>query len=91
MYLEAAVKLTGREPNLHLPALRCREPGPHLAFGYGRHVCVAQWLARAELQVALATLLRRLPNLQLDGPVGEVVQFSPPHKDIGIAAMRVKW
>ena len=27
-----------------------RTPGPQLGFGYGAHVCVAMWLARAELQ-----------------------------------------
>jgi nitric oxide reductase len=27
-----------------------RIPGPQLGFGYGVHECVAQWLARAELQ-----------------------------------------
>jgi fungal nitric oxide reductase len=27
-----------------------RQTNPHLAFGYGAHECVAEWLARAELQ-----------------------------------------
>jgi len=27
-----------------------RSLGPQLGFGYGAHVCVARWLARAELQ-----------------------------------------
>jgi len=64
---------------------------PHLAFGYGRHVCIAQWLARAELQVALATLFTRLPGLRLAGPVEEAVEFAPPTKDIGITKMKVVW
>jgi cytochrome P450 len=38
----------------------------HLAFGYGPHVCIGQHLARLELQMALNTLLDRLPNLRLD-------------------------
>jgi cytochrome P450 len=41
-----------------------RSPNNHLAFGIGPHVCGAQ-LARMELQVALANLLRRLPGPRL--------------------------
>lgn len=39
-----------------------RQPGRHLGFGLGRHVCLGAALARLEAQVALATLLRRCPD-----------------------------
>jgi cytochrome P450 len=38
----------------------------HLAFGWGRHVCLGQHLARLELRLGVGTLLERLPGLQLD-------------------------
>jgi cytochrome P450 len=37
----------------------------HLGFGYGVHQCIGANLARAEMQVAFATLARRLPGLKL--------------------------
>ncbi|HEV3390800.1 MAG TPA: cytochrome P450 [Solirubrobacteraceae bacterium] len=38
----------------------------HLAFAQGPHVCVGVHLARLEARTAIATLIRRLPNLGLD-------------------------
>jgi cytochrome P450 len=43
-----------------------REQKRQVAFGYGAHVCIGQHLARMELQLALNTLLDRLPNVRLD-------------------------
>lgn len=37
----------------------------HLGFGYGAHQCIGQNLARVEMQIAFATLARRLPKLNL--------------------------
>ncbi|MGA9493744.1 MAG: cytochrome P450 [Mycobacterium sp.] len=44
----------------------------HVAFGYGTHQCIGANLARVEMQVAFATLARRLPGLQLAVPAGEL-------------------
>lgn len=42
-----------------------RNPTRHLAFGRGSHYCLGAPLARLEAEIALNTLLRRLPNLRL--------------------------
>jgi cytochrome P450 len=44
----------------------------HLGFGYGAHQCIGANLARVEMQVAFATLARRLPGLQLAVPSDEL-------------------
>jgi cytochrome P450 len=44
-----------------------RHPNRHLAFGYGIHFCLGAPLARLEAQLAFTTLLRRFPQLRLDG------------------------
>ena len=41
------------------------QDGRQLAFGAGRHVCLGEYLARLEAQVALGELIRRFPRLTL--------------------------
>jgi hypothetical protein len=40
----------------------------NLSFGGGIHYCIGAQLSRIEAEVAIATLLRRLPRLRLDDP-----------------------
>jgi cytochrome P450 len=37
----------------------------HLAFGYGRHRCIGEHLARLELDIFLEEFLRRIPDYRL--------------------------
>jgi cytochrome P450 len=46
-----------------------RRPNRHLAFGVGEHVCLGAHVARLELRVIFAHLLRRLAHAELAGPV----------------------
>lgn len=41
----------------------------HLGLGYGLHFCVGATLGRLESQIAVQTLLERLPNLRIVGEV----------------------
>ena len=42
-----------------------RDPNPHVAFGYGSHLCLGHSLARLELRTMFETLFARLPDLAL--------------------------
>jgi len=44
----------------------------HFGFGHGAHFCIGAHLARLEMQVALAALLARFPDLRLAVPDDEV-------------------
>jgi cytochrome P450 len=67
-----------------------RQPRGHLGFGFGVHQCIGQNLARAELQIALSTLVRRLPGLQLAVPADEL-RFRNEQEIYGIHELPVSW
>lgn len=67
-----------------------REDGPHVGFGYGRHQCVGQQLARMELQIVLPTLLRRIPTLRLAVPLNDL-PFKHDALAYGLYELPVTW
>ena len=66
-----------------------REDNPHVGFGYGRHQCVGQQLARMELQIVLHTLLRRIPT-RLAVPVAQL-PFKHDALAHGLYELPVTW
>jgi cytochrome P450 len=46
-----------------------RKPNRHLAFGYGAHLCLGQYLAKMEMRILFEELLPRLKSIVLDGEV----------------------
>jgi cytochrome P450 len=46
-----------------------RSPNEHLAFGVGQHFCLGASLARLEIRVMFEELLKRLPDVELNGEV----------------------
>ncbi len=62
----------------------------HLGFGFGVHQCIGQHLARAEMQIALSTLARRLPGLQLAVPADKL-RFQNEQEIYGIEELPITW
>lgn len=50
-----------------------RKATDHLSFGHGIHYCLGASLALAEIEIAVATLVRRFTGLRLAGPEPEWV------------------
>ncbi|MER7048560.1 MULTISPECIES: cytochrome P450 [Streptomyces] len=62
----------------------------HIGFGYGVHQCLGQNLARAEMEIALRSLLVRLPELRLTVPADQV-PFKPGDTLQGMVELPVAW
>jgi cytochrome P450 len=45
-----------------------RPDNKHLAFGLGSHFCLGAPLARLEGRLVFEAMLRRTPDIRLDGP-----------------------
>jgi hypothetical protein len=60
-----------------------------LSFGGGIHFCLGAQLARIESEIAIATLLRRLPNLRLDD--AEKPEWRPTFVLRGLKRLPASW
>ncbi len=63
-----------------------RDPNPHVSFGAGIHYCLGAPLARMELRLAFATMLRRRPDIALV----EAPTWKPTYVLRGLQALRVQ-
>jgi cytochrome P450 len=67
-----------------------RHPRHHVAFGFGVHQCLGQPYARVEMQVALESLIRRLPGLRLATSLDEI-EFKYESGVHGVRKLPVRW
>ncbi|MCS7055390.1 MAG: cytochrome P450, partial [Thermoflexales bacterium] len=63
-----------------------RADNPHVSFGGGIHFCVGAPLARLELDIALGTLARRIPGLELV----EQPEYRNAYHFHGLKSLRVR-
>ncbi len=63
---------------------------PQLVFGGGPHYCLGAHLAKAELQIGLGALLKRLPGLRLAAELDEL-RFSEGEFLSSLLALPVSW
>lgn len=61
----------------------------HMAFGWGRHRCLGEGLARQELQIALRKISQRLPHARL--VEGQAFEYSPNTSHRGNEHVLVEW
>lgn len=89
----ASISTANRDPSVFDQPHRLdihRNASPHIAFGHGTHFCVGSSLARAEMQIALAGLLERFPDLELAVPFESLRWRSYAHLG-GIEEVPVRW
>lgn len=79
LFLEAANRDPARFPEPHELKWE-RQPNPHLAFGHGSHRCPGASIARAEIQIALETLLSTFETL---GPNPSAPPVWDPNPNLG--------
>ena len=67
--------ISGRDPDAFAdaerfdPAREIDRDHRHVAFGLGKHMCLGQYIARAQLQEAIHQIARRMKAPRLDGSV----------------------
>ena len=69
--------------------IRRENADEHLAFGWGRHHCLGDGLARMEMRVVLEELSRRLPHMRL--VEGQNWDFSPNASFRGPERVLIEW
>lgn len=69
--------------------IRRPDADEHMAFGWGRHLCLGEALARLELRIVLEELSRRLPHMNL--VPGQPWEYSPNVCHRGPEHVLVTW
>ncbi|MBV9824025.1 MAG: cytochrome P450, partial [Actinobacteria bacterium] len=77
-------------PNPNVFDIERASKTPHLTFGFGPHFCLGAALGKMQVELSLATLARRLPNLAPAIPLDEL-PWRHDRINMGIAKFPVTW
>jgi cytochrome P450 len=77
-------------PNPNVFDIDRPQPAPHLTFGFGPHFCLGSALGKMQVELSLATLLRRLPGLAPAIPLADI-PWRHDRINCGIASFPVTW
>ena len=67
-----------------------RQKNPHIAFGHGIHHCLGAALARQEIRIMIASLIKRLQGKQVGAVAAPVYLRSNRHQGIVDLRLRVR-
>lgn len=66
------------------------DPKDVLGFGYGPHRCQGEWFSRQEIEIAISSLFKKLPDLKLaEDPKN--LEYTKPTMNVGVTSLPVKW
>jgi cytochrome P450 len=69
--------------------IRRQNASKHLAFGFGRHTCIGNALARLQARIAIEELYRRIPSLTV--APGFKPEYLPLMTVTGLLGLDVQW
>ena len=66
------------------------QPAPHLTFGFGPHYCMGSALGKMQVELAIQTMVRRLPGLAPAIPIDEL-PWRHDRINCGILSFPIVW
>jgi cytochrome P450 len=67
-----------------------RSPNPHVAFGKGIHACIGAQLSRIEMRVALATIMKKMPDLRF-AEAEPTLRYTPSLASRALRELRIAY
>ena len=65
-------------------------PNPHVAFGKGIHACIGAQLSRIEMRVALATIMKKMPDLRF-AEAEPTLRYAPSLASRALQELRIAY
>lgn len=69
--------------------IRRADASEHLAFGFGRHMCLGNPLARLEVRIGMEEIFRRIPNIRI--VKDQKLNYLPTLTVLALENLQVEW